>query len=264
MNFRVIKRFLIFTFLLFTFLFIGVVSFIFRRNKIEKLKREFIASVIHNLNIKISKYGKEIDNNVVGVYMSNHRSYLDPIVILNYVNATPVVKRSVKYWPIVGWCISISNAIWVKRSSPYSKSTTKREVVNRVKNKESVLIFPEGTTHLFDRTIGFKKGIFKECAKNNFQIIPISINYQIKEDAWISNDNFIRHFFQCFSKEETHIGIYFHDPIKSNNETFLYDWTLHEINFGMMYIKNSFEGQLLPQETDFVYFLQKSSIGATA
>lgn len=247
----IIKRSLGFFFLLWSYLIELIVDLVKGGRERQALQRKYIGYTIKLLGIKIKVHGEMPPENKVGVYMSNHRTYLDPIVILNFVSAAAVSKAEVKYWPLIGWCISLGNHIWVERASPFSRKSTKASIVHRVKQKESVLLFPEGTTHLFKRPIGFKRGIFKECALNQMYIFPISVEYQVETDAWISNDNFVRHFLQCFSKKETHVGVFFHKPIKSFNETYLYDYTYSEISYGMTYLRNEFEKQPQPAAHNF-------------
>lgn len=246
-----LRRSLGFFFLLWFYLIELIVDAIRGGKNKRELQRKYIQHTIRLLGVKIKVFGEIPSENKKGVFMSNHRSYLDPLVILNYVSASAVSKAEVKYWPLIGWCISLGNHIWVERASPFSRSSTKATIVNRVNQKESVLLFPEGTTHLFKRPIGFKRGIFKECAMNQIYIFPVSVEYQTERDAWISNDNFIRHFFQCFSKRETQVGVFFHKPIKSFNETYLYDYTYSEVSYGMGYIRNEFEKQPQPAGHDF-------------
>lgn len=252
------KRFLLFIGIMIKFLISCLLFSRLKRAKIEKYRMQLIHEIIDVLNIRIRQFGKIPDQSLTLLYMANHRSYIDPVVIMNYVQATPVVKKSVKYWPGIGWCISWCKCIWVKRSSPTSKTSTRVEVVKKIKENEAVLIFPEGTTHLFKHTIGFKRGLFKEAAQHNFSIAPISIDYFNPTDAWISNDNFIRHFFECFSKKETVVGIYFHEPVKSQNEYFLYDLVQQEVNYGMKYIQNYFQGMESPGEIEFLQILHQS------
>lgn len=247
----IMRRSFAFFFLLWFYLLELIFDSISGAKNKRLLQRKYIGKTIKLLGVKIRVYGDIPDGSKVAVYMSNHRSYLDPIVILNYVQAAAVSKSEVKYWPLIGWCISLGNHIWVERASPFSRTSTKANIINRIKQQESVLLFPEGTTHMFKRPIGFKRGIFKECALNQIQICPVSVEYQEEEDAWISNDNFVRHFFQCFAKKETNVGVYFHKPIKSVNETYLYDYTYNEISYGMMYMRNEFEKLPQPIRSEF-------------
>lgn len=252
------KRFFYFIGIMVKFLFSVVFLSGFKRSRILHLRSILITDILNGLNIKVKLFGKVPEQSLTLLYMSNHRSYIDPAVIMHYVNAIPVVKKSVKYWPGIGWCIAMCKCIWVKRSSPTSKSNTRTEVMKRLGEKESVLIFPEGTTHLFKHTIGFKRSLFKECAQSGMAIAPISIDYMVHGDAWISNDVFIRHFFECFAKKETHVGIYFHEPVKSNNEYFLHDLVQQEINYGMKYIQNYFQGMEVPSEVEFLQVIHQA------
>lgn len=51
------------------------------------------------------------------------------------------------------------------------------------------------------------------AADNDIKIIPIAIEYQDPEDAWIGDDTFIRHFFQVFAKRKVVCKVHYGAPI---------------------------------------------------
>ena len=77
----------------------------------------------------------------------------------------------------------------------------------------SILVYPEGTTHVEPMTRHFQRGAFGLAASKGIPILPIGIEYKEKSDAWVGNDTFIPHFVRCFGKKNTVIDIGFGPPL---------------------------------------------------
>ena len=86
-----------------------------------------------------------------------------------------------------------------------------------LENGYSVLVYPEGTTHIEPRTRDFKRGAFRLAAEQGFPILPMTIEYLDDGDAWIGNDTFVPHFIRCFGKKNTYVKIRYGEPISGNN-----------------------------------------------
>ena len=153
-----------------------------------------------------------------GLLVINHRSYLDPFLIIKDISARPVGKASVAKWPIVGLAGKIAGAIFVDRNNAKSRNEARQAIAQAVRGNYFIINFPEGTTHAAPTTIAFKPGVFSDAAKEGFAIYPITLEYQKQRDFWIGDDTFIRHFIECFGKPHTQVkvhygeALYHHDP----------------------------------------------------
>lgn len=212
------------------FLFILVAVFFFclllvislfykgKEKKLERgiLLRRFAIRILHPiLGSKITVYGKEpIDT---GLIVSNHRSYFDAMVILKNLLASPVGKKEVASWPLIGSVTKTTGVIFVNREEKSSRTQTLKEVRVVLENGFSIFIAPEGTTHINPTTINFRPGTFVLAAEMGIPVMPVAIDYKNLDDAWIGNDTFIPHFLKCFSKWRTEIKVSYLDPIVSDN-----------------------------------------------
>ena len=194
---------------------------LFYQNKEEKLERgillrRFVIRILHPiLGSKITVYGKEpIDS---GLIVSNHRSYFDPMVILKNNLASPVGKKEVESWPLIGSVTKTTGVIFVNREEKTSRTQTLKEVRTVLENGLSIFIAPEGTTHIKPTTIDFRPGSFVLAAELGVPVMPVAIDYKNIDDAWIGDDTFIPHFLKCFSKWRTEIKVSYLDPIISSN-----------------------------------------------
>lgn len=163
------------------------------------------------LGVKITEVGQPPSGGYI--YVANHRSYLDAAVVLKYVFASIVAKAEVGNWPFVGWAIRLSYTVLIKRDDKTSRQHTREQVQRLMEHGYSVIIFPEGTTFEGPGILNFRPGPFQIAENGQFPMVPIAIEYSLKEDAWVGDDNFVGHFIRCFGKWRTYVTISFGPPL---------------------------------------------------
>lgn len=182
--------------------------------------RDFLIRVSNViLGIRTIVYGEK--PTIQGLIVANHRSYFDPIVIVNLIHAFPVGKKEVASWPLIGYICKISGVLFVDRKCSKSRQETAENIREVLSKGYSIINFPEGTTHDLPTTVDFNYGSFVMATKIKSAVIPIAIDYKEKTDAFIGNDTFIPHFLKCFGKLTTEIKITFFSPIYSEDATYL-------------------------------------------
>ncbi|HEB62294.1 MAG TPA: 1-acyl-sn-glycerol-3-phosphate acyltransferase [Bacteroidetes bacterium] len=149
--------------------------------------------------------------------VSNHRSYFDPMPILQQVVSLIVVKSQVSHWPVIGLGLKLSGVFFVERENKESRRHTREQMAKAIRDGHSLLVYPEGTTHKNPTTIKFKIGGFVGAAAEGIPVIPIAMEYQNPNDAWVGDDTFVRHFLECYSKPKSYIRLHYGDPIRSKD-----------------------------------------------
>ncbi len=167
------------------------------------------------LNIRV-KYHGEIPK-IQGIIMSNHRSYIDGVLIPSKVPYVVVAKSQVRSWPVVGQTCRALKVIFVDRDSAQSRRATRATIKERLGEGLSVLIFPEGTTHIGPDVLPFKPGMFNTSAEGGFSIIPTAIEYENRDMAWIGTDTFVPHFFRAFSRWSVRVAVGFGSPLSGSD-----------------------------------------------
>ncbi len=216
-----IARLLMFVLIALTFFCLLLGISVFYKSKEKKLERgillrRFAIRILHPiLGSKITVYGKEPIES--GLIVSNHRSYFDPMVILKNMLASPVGKKEVESWPLIGSVCKTTGVIFVNRENKVARTQTLIEVQSVLENGFSIFNTPEGTTHINPTTIDFKPGSFILAAQLCVPVMPVAIDYKNMDDAWIGDDTFVPHFLKCFSKWRTEIKVSYLKPIVSDN-----------------------------------------------
>ncbi len=194
-----------------------------RGMKVEQgleMRRRWASRLMRILHFDVS-YSGEIPEDEPCLYVSNHRSSLDPLVVLPRLKAFPVSRAEVRNWPLVGKGSEITGVIFVDKSSRESRALARTAILDTLRNGHSVLIYPEGQTNVKPLTNVFQKGSFEQAAAGGFRVVPYVIEYQHKEDYWDHTDSFMVHFIKRFGKKHTPVRILFGPPVASDNA-----WTL--------------------------------------
>ena len=119
------------------------------------------------------------------LYVSNHLSWVDIVVIQAHTPCLFVSKKEVGSWPILGKIAKSCGVIFVERESKKSMLDCIQAVADHLKSGISVVVFPERTSSPgFDRHV-FQSNFFESAIRAQSHVMPVSLSYR---DA-ISGDN---------------------------------------------------------------------------
>jgi 1-acyl-sn-glycerol-3-phosphate acyltransferase len=175
------------------------------------------------------------------LFVGNHRSSLDPIVILSQVLAFPVSRADVEHWPMVGKGATLTGTLYVEKSSKESRKKTKENLLKVLQDGNSILLFPEGRTNIEKTTIRFRKGSFEQASKGNFPVVPFALEYKDTRDYWDHSNSFVVHLIKTFGKPKTPIRIIFGDPIISEDPWLLLNKCQRWIDSKILEMRNDWD-----------------------
>ena len=157
--------------------------------------------------------------------VANHRSYIDIAPILAHVPCAFVAKSELRSWPVLGKGASLGNTVFVERANSASRKATRSAILEKLRAGTSVVVFPEGTTSRAPGLLPFRPGVFSILANTEFAVLPIAVEYQNPEAAYVGNDTFLGHFLRVFSHRRTQVKVSFGPPIQHTNPTTLQEST---------------------------------------
>ncbi|CDH57794.1 1-acylglycerol-3-phosphate acyltransferase [Lichtheimia corymbifera JMRC:FSU:9682] len=140
--------------------------------------------------LSVTIEGEEyLDPTRPAVYVCNHQSSMDILFMASvFPKATSVVaKKAIKYYPFLGWYMTLSKAIFLDRKNRENAIKEARQAAENINNKKtSVWLFPEGTRgHAAEiDLLPFKKGAFYMAVQARVPIVPIVVaNYNTFYDS---------------------------------------------------------------------------------
>lgn len=113
--------------------------------------------LVFNIKIKIIGENAHRKNNPV-IYLCNHVSYLDIIVLGSFIDGCFVAKSEVAGWPGFGFLAKLQKTIFIVRErSALIKS--RQSIANAMNKDHDIILFPEGTSTAGWDVMQFKAGL---------------------------------------------------------------------------------------------------------
>lgn len=110
------------------------------------------------------------------VAVSNHESLADIFLISHLPwEMKWLSKESIFRIPVMGWLMYLAWDIPVRRSERSSRAEALEACRERLRNRVSVMIFPEGTRSRTDELLPFKDGAFRLAVEAGVPILPLVV-----------------------------------------------------------------------------------------
>lgn len=110
------------------------------------------------------------------IYVCNHQSSLDMVVLLSRLSGFVIVAKSyLKYVPFLNICIKILGGFFLGNGNLEKLFRLRKVLDTAFEANASVLVFPEGTRSLTDGIEPFHNGAFRFAKDFSRPIVPIVI-----------------------------------------------------------------------------------------
>jgi len=166
------------------------------------------------------------------LFVSNHASYLDIIVLGSLLRAYFIAKGEVAGWPAFGFLARISNTVFVDRA----KGATAREsnhVRERIDRGDSLVLFAEGTSNDGNRVLPFKSALLSVAEAEvvaadgdvrPLVVQPVSVAYTRLDGlpmsralrpffAWYGDMTLAGHLIGALGLGKVTVEVEFHSPV---------------------------------------------------
>jgi 1-acyl-sn-glycerol-3-phosphate acyltransferase len=152
--------------------------------------RLFLGSAARICGARVRTTGVPLKRDVV--YLSNHRSWLDILVIAGATGSAFVAKAELRGAPVVGWLATLNRTIFVARADRMGIAGQIAEVAAALRQGWAVTIFPEGTTSGHDELLPFKGSLLAalEPPPPGVMVQPILLDYGAAGPlvAWVGDE----------------------------------------------------------------------------
>lgn len=166
-----------------------------------RYRRKFCAAALSILKINYKQVG--ILQQGACLYVSNHRSMLDPLIQLGHLDAYIVSKAEVGNYPVLGRGAKETGIILVHRHDHNSRRAALDAIEEKLLSGFQVLIYPEATTHGGDLTGEFKKGAIEMAFRKGIPIVPVMIEYPDSNYYW-TDGSLLSYFKRLFASRTSH------------------------------------------------------------
>ena len=138
---------------------------------------------------------------VATMFVANHVSWVDIVVLHSTRMMGFVAKREIAGWPLIGWMAARADTIFHQRGSQESLGGVMAQMRERLETGHSVGAFPEGGTR-DGITVGpFHARIFTAAVEAGAPVQPVALRYgeegaaQTRVAFW-PGENFVQNFLR--------------------------------------------------------------------
>lgn len=185
-----------------------------------RFARTYHAMLCRLIGLKVQVVGTPSRGPSV-LFVSNHSSWLDVLVLGGVLEAAFVSKDEVGRWPLVSTVARLGRTVFVSRRR---NSTGKEagEIQARLAAGDSIILFPEGTSNDGTRVLPFRSS-FLSVAQDAKQIQPVSLVYDrlgglpaCRRDrpffAWYGDMDIASHFWRIARRSGARATVLLHEP----------------------------------------------------
>lgn len=164
------------------------------------------------------------------LFVANHASYLDIIVLGSLLPAVFIAKKEVSQWPGIGLIAKLGRTTFVDRR-PRQSLSQRDEMLTRISaDRESMILFPEGTSNDGNRVLPFKSALLSVAESlagdgAALPIQPVTVAYTRTDNlpigrvwrpfyAWYGDMELAPHLWDLLGLGRTTIEVTFHKPVR--------------------------------------------------
>jgi 1-acyl-sn-glycerol-3-phosphate acyltransferase len=177
------------------------------------------------LGLKVRRIGHPVGARPV-LFASNHVSYIDIVVLGSLIPGSFVAKAEVADWPFFGWLAKLQRSVFVDRKVR-STAQQRDAIAERLSAKDSLILFPEGTSGDGNHVLPFKSSLFSVVFDLKIEepvtVQPVSVAYTRLDGlpmgrrlrpffAWYGGMSLASHLWHAIGLGTIEIVVEFHPP----------------------------------------------------
>ena len=186
----------------------------------------------HLIGLNVHVIGAVAERSADGrpiVFVSNHSSWLDILVLGGRLPACFIAKEEVSAWPIIRTIARLGRTVYVRRSRT-STGRERDDMVARLASGDNLILFPEGTTSDGSRVLPFRSAFLSIAElpvtpEGRTPIIqPVSVVYDRLAGlptgravrplfAWYGDMDIGSHFWRLAQYKGLRASVLLHQPL---------------------------------------------------
>jgi len=164
------------------------------------------------------------------LFVSNHTSYLDIMILGALIPGCFVAKSEVARWPFFGWLAKLQRTVFVDRRR--TRAADQRDALQqRIDAAENLILFPEGTSNDGNRVLPFRSALLavaerKTASGGPLLLQPVSIAYVTLDGmplghgfrplvAWYGDMTLFKHLWHFSRLGRTGVVVEFHPLVSA-------------------------------------------------
>ena len=109
--------------------------------------------------------------------LANHISWIDPFALNASAPSRFVAKAEIRAWPLLGTLVTLVGALYIERGRRHAVASMNHRVRDRLKDGETVAVFPEGTTTDGRSLLPFHSNLVAPALDVGAECWPVAVRY---------------------------------------------------------------------------------------
>jgi 1-acyl-sn-glycerol-3-phosphate acyltransferase len=178
--------------------------------------RHFLGWVARSAGMRVRTVGTPLPRHVL--FVSNHLSWLDIMVVAGATGAAFVSKDDVARWPVIGWLAGLNNTVFVARTQRNAVRDQADALRSALAKGQPVALFPEGTTDGGVEVLPFRASLLASLFPPlaGIRVQPIAIDYgpAAHDIAWMGKEAAAANAKRVLSRRGTAgVTLHFLEPV---------------------------------------------------
>ena len=149
------------------------------RAVIQPFVKLFMKLVCFLIGVKVTAEGLENVPAEPVLFVANHRSYFDPVIVYHSLSSRHelafISKIGLTKVPLLSWWMRLLGCEFLDRKDPKQGLGCIRSCVDKVKDGYSIFIMPEGTRNYSGEMLEFLPGSLKVAERSGCAVVPVAI-----------------------------------------------------------------------------------------
>jgi 1-acyl-sn-glycerol-3-phosphate acyltransferase len=197
----------------------------------------YTKKVLDNFNVELKVFGHDPSTfeNRNYLFVSNHLSYLDIMVISSVHPCVFVTSVDLGESFFLGQMAELGGSLFVERRHRGQIGRDIGTIADTLRAGHSVVIYPEGTSHNGERVMPFKKALLNAAIDAGVDVVPIVVKYTEIDGkpfslenrdriCWWGEMQFFPHLLGLLKVKSVKAELHFLEPIRVTKES-----TRHEL-----------------------------------
>jgi 1-acyl-sn-glycerol-3-phosphate acyltransferase len=189
----------------------------------RRLPHWYHRRVLRVLRIRLTTVGEPV-NDKPCLIASNHVSWLDIPVLSAAAPVSFIAKREVAHWPFFGILARLQRSVFIERDRRHATGKSRDEMRERLVQKETIVLFPEGTSSDGVRILPFKSSFFGAAEAADVVVQPVTVAYhgwwglpmnarRRPFYAWYGEMDMLPHLWGAVMAGPLDVTVIFHPPM---------------------------------------------------
>lgn len=208
-----------------------IIGIVFNTNLQRTVPHLFHRVLCKVIGVRITEVGTRTRENPA-LILANHASWLDIPVIGAIAPVVFVAKSEVATWPVFGTLAKLQRTVFIERERRHKTGEAAREMAERLRGGDAVLLFPEGTSSDGVRILPFRSALIgavhhaigDSTHHQQVTVQPVSLAYvgiggvpvgrALRDKvAWYGDADLLPHLFNVVAAGAVDITVTWGEPV---------------------------------------------------